>query len=505
MSGYERVEELNIMKVIAETLNRCNDMTVMLQTVLGKLLELTKLEAGWIFLIDSPEEYVLAAHHGLPPALSWGAYKPMCSGDCYCLSRYRNGKLTEPVNIIECKRLNEAIQHAWGDTNGITHHATIPLGDGEESFGLLNVASPRKEKFSQEELTLLQSLGFQIGTAIRRTRLYQDERRRAESFEKLNQLAGFLWSADDFYDLQEILEKDGRGIFGWSSVGCYIENQMGKKPAFALTEEVRVEESLGVIPITRQQVVTGAVWIEPAGTSFQPSDREFFMALGRHLTLVYESIALKEKRQELLLHEERKRLARDLHDSVNQKLFSLSLTAKGAKEIVSKYDSSLGELMDEMLSMSQQSLKEMRSLIWQLRPVGLEEGLLSAMKKYGEHLGLCVQFEMERLPDWSRQAEETLWRISQEAMNNVAKHANTKEVTVRLFDTDGGAGMTVMDHGSGFQIEADDERQTLGLISMRERAELLGGELAVRSEPETGTTIDVFLPYRRERRNEDEN
>ncbi|MBX0356978.1 GAF domain-containing sensor histidine kinase [Halobacillus sp. Nhm2S1] len=506
MSRYERVEELNIMKVIAETLNRCNDMTTMLQTVLEKLLELTKLDAGWVFLLDHPEEYVLAAHHGLPPALSWGDYKPMCSGDCYCLSRYRNGKLNQPVNIIECKRLNEAIQHAWGDTNGITHHATIPLGDGAESFGLLNVASPRKEKFSQEELTLLQSLGFQIGTAIRRTRLYQDERRRAESFEKLNQLAGFLWSADDFYELREILQREGQKTFGWSSVGCYIESHIGTKPAFVMSDEVRLHEDLAVIPITREKAVRGAVWIEPQeSTSFQPSDDEFLIALGRHLSLVYENINLKEKRQELLLHEERKRLARDLHDSVNQKLFSLSLTAKGAKEMVSKYDSSLGELMDDMWSMSQQSLKEMRSLIWQLRPVGLEEGLLSAMKKYGEHLGLCVQFDMERLPDWSRQAEETLWRISQEAMNNVAKHANTKEVTVHLFDTEGGAGMTVRDRGSGFQIEADDDRRTLGLISMKERAELLGGKLSVRSEPGAGTTIDVFLPYRRERSSEHEN
>ncbi|MYL70398.1 GAF domain-containing protein [Halobacillus litoralis] len=505
MSGYERVEELNIMKVIAETLNRCNDMTVMLQTVLEKLLELTKLDTGWVFLIDSPEEYVLAAHHGLPPALAWGEYEPMCSGGCHCLSRYRNGTLTHPVNIIECKRLNKAIENAWGDTNGITHHATIPLGDGEESFGLLNVASPRKEKFSQEELTMLQSLGFQIGTAIRRTRLYQEEQRRAESFEKLNQFAGFLWSADDFYDLQDILEKEGKKIFGWSSVDCYIKNQMGKNSASGLLEEVRVDDSLAVIPIAREKVVQGGVWITPPeGTSFQPGDGEFLRALARHLTLVYESIALKEKRQELLLHEERKRLARDLHDSVNQKLFSLSLTAKGAKEMVSKYDSSLGELMDDMLSMSQQSLKEMRSLIWQLRPVGLEEGLLSAMKKYGEHLGLCVQFDMERLPDWSRQAEETLWRIGQEAMNNVGKHANTREVTVRLFDTKEGAGMTVTDHGDGFLVEAGENRHTLGLISMKERAELLAGELSVRSEPGAGTTVEVFLPHRKERRGEHE-
>jgi two-component system, NarL family, sensor kinase len=520
MSGYERVEELNIMKVIAETLNRCNDLTVMLQTVLEKLLELTKLEAGWVFLVDGQLDYQLAAYHGLPPALSWEDHKPMCSGDCYCLSRYRNGKLKEPVNIIECKRLNDAIQKSWGETNGITHHATIPLGDGADSFGLLNVASPRKEKFSEEELTLLQSLGYQIGTAIRRTRLYQEEQRRAENYEKLNELMGTLWSASDLGELANLLVEEGHRIFHWSSASFYIKEEeafiliasgpkedvdspsrRGTKehPAIIAEQvELAVDGAIAKLPMIRQQQVLGMVWLRsPQQQLFQESDKEMLEALARHLSLVYESIALQEKRQELLLHEERKRLARDLHDSVNQKLFSLSLSAKGAKEIVGKYDASLGELMDDMWLMSQKSLKEMRSLIWQLRPVGLEEGLLSAMEKYAEHLDLNIHFDVERLPDWPRQMEETLWRIGQEAMNNVSKHAKVKEVTIRIYETKQGIGMQVSDEGDGFNDQQSNGKQTLGLTSMKERTVLLQGNFSIKSEPGSGTTVEIFLPYKK--------
>ncbi|CDQ20302.1 GAF domain-containing sensor histidine kinase [Halobacillus karajensis] len=503
MSEFKRVEELNIMKVIAETLNRCNDMTMMLQSVLEELLELTKLETGWVFLVNQPGDYVLAAHHGLPPALSWGKYQPMCSGDCYCLSRYRNGKLDRPVNIIECKRLNDAIQNSWGDTNGITHHATIPLGDGEDSFGVLNVASPSKENFSEEELTLLQSLGYQIGTAIRRTRLYQEEQKRAENYEKLNELVGILGAANDLEELRDLFCAKGGDIFQWSSIGFHIKEWTGDPPPFAFAHqteaEVREEGSLAVVPITRQQEVLGVVWISPAkGEVFRVREQEIFQALARHLSLVYESIILQEKRQELLLHEERKRLARDLHDSVNQKLFSLSLTAKGAKGMVTKYDPSLGELMDEMWLMSQKSLKEMRSLIWQLRPVGLEEGVLSAMKKYGEHLGLALQFDVERLPDWSRTMEETFWRIGQEAMNNIAKHAGTNVAAIQFYETEKGVGMIVTDAGAGVEEPNGRSRQTLGLTSMKERAELLGGTFSFQSERGKGTKVSIFLPYRNE-------
>jgi two-component system NarL family sensor kinase len=94
--------------------------------------------------------------------LTWENKKPMCEGDCWCLERYRDGRLQRAANVIECKRLGEAIEEQWGDTNGVTHHESIPLRAGSERFGVLNVASPNKTSFTNEELALLEAVALLI-------------------------------------------------------------------------------------------------------------------------------------------------------------------------------------------------------------------------------------------------------------------------------------------------------------------------------------------------------
>ncbi|WP_226577338.1 GAF domain-containing sensor histidine kinase [Halobacillus litoralis] len=520
MSAYDRVEELTILKVIAETLNRCNDEEQMLQDVLEKLLKLTKLESGWIFLVHEKPDFTLIAEYGLPPALSWGNKQPMCQGGCHCLNRYWNGNLNEPVNIIECKRLNDAIQYDWGDTEGITHHATVPLGDGEEFFGLINVASPHKETFSKEELTLLQSIAFQIGTAVKRTRLYWEEQKRAESYERLNTFVRHIGKTQDIETLAKTIVHKGGEVFQWSWADLYVK----EGNALRLKASFNKEESAGSLSLDDDTDITKAfnqqkqlvssdqkviftpvlskgeplgvmVMAAPENEAYHSVDLEMVDALSRNVSLVFESIRLQERRQEILLHEERKRLARDLHDSVNQTLFSLSLTARGAKEIIPKENQDLRELLDEMLQMSQNSMKEMRSLIWQLRPVGIDEGVVTAMKKYSEHLGLSVTFDMTEVPDWPKSIEETIWRISQEALNNVKKHTQSNEARIHLYETEEGVGMEVSDDGEGFDEQKNQKKKTLGLTSMKERAELVGGSFTMKSEKKKGTTICVFLPF----------
>src|SRR5699024_4592109 len=115
--------------------------------------------------------------------------EPMCKGTCYCLNNYWDGKLVKPVNIIECKRLRNAVMYDWGNTNAITHHATVPLSDGEEQCVILNVAAPNKQYFSDEELTLLESIAYPIRTAVKRTMLYNSQKRRAVNLVLLDEVA----------------------------------------------------------------------------------------------------------------------------------------------------------------------------------------------------------------------------------------------------------------------------------------------------------------------------
>jgi two-component system, NarL family, sensor kinase len=166
----QHYKDLLTLKTIAETLNQSHDLGMMLQVTLEKLLELTNMKTGWIFLVDDIPHYQLMADHHLPPALSRDDKDPMRCTDCLCLRLYWEGSMNESLTIIECERLHNAVSFCWGETHNLTHHATIPLTIRGENIGLLNVGSPGKEHFSDEELALLQSIAFQIGTAVERTR-----------------------------------------------------------------------------------------------------------------------------------------------------------------------------------------------------------------------------------------------------------------------------------------------------------------------------------------------
>ncbi|UUZ86498.1 GAF domain-containing protein [Paenibacillus sp. P26] len=111
---------------------------------------------------------------------------------CWCLYQYEDGRLKNAVNILNCKRLEDAVELQRGDTWGITHHATVPLQAGDRRFGLLNVAAPGKTHFADEELALLQAVAYQIGGAIERMRLYAAEQRRADLFARVGEFGRSL-------------------------------------------------------------------------------------------------------------------------------------------------------------------------------------------------------------------------------------------------------------------------------------------------------------------------
>ena len=224
MDDQRHERELLTLKTIAETLNRSTDLKPMLQSVLEELLNVTGLKTGWIFLSRNFNEFTCEADVQLPHALSMNNKKPMCSGSCWCLNKYWGGRLNEAVNIIECKRLEDALITNSGDTEGLTHHATVPLAAAGETFGLLNVGSPGKEKFIEEELTLLESVAFQIGTAIKRVNLFQNEQKRAENFSKLETITRKLWQHEQVDDIVHgIIEHTSRS-FNWPIVGYFVQN-----------------------------------------------------------------------------------------------------------------------------------------------------------------------------------------------------------------------------------------------------------------------------------------
>ena len=236
-----------------------------------------------------------------------------------------------------------------------------------------------------------------------------------------------------------------------------------------------------------------------------PSETElaFYAALADQAAVAVTNARLAAQVKKAAASQERTRLARELHDSVSQALFSMTMHARAAQLAMVKAGGDdggpLGRSIAQLAELTQGALAEMRALIFELRPGALaEEGLVAALAKQAaalsarEQVSVAVEGPEQRL-ELSAEEEEHLYRIASEALHNVVKHARAGRATVRITAQEGVVGVTVSDDGAGFDPAAGHPGH-LGLSTMAERAEAIGASLTVTSAPGTGATVAVSLP-----------
>ncbi len=192
--------------------------------------------------------------------------------------------------------------------------------------------------------------------------------------------------------------------------------------------------------------------------------------------------------------EERARVARDLHDEVNQSLTGLLLRLEAAREAAPP---ELEAELAETKALANQAMRELLSLARQLRPTALDDlGLAAAIAGLVERLGqgeMEVTIEVDgNFSDLSDDAQLVVYRVAQEALSNAARHSGAHRIAVVLHRDAEGVELTVADDGTGFAF-AESERG-LGIGGMRERALLVGGELTIESRPDAGTTVRLTVP-----------
>jgi len=208
--------------------------------------------------------------------------------------------------------------------------------------------------------------------------------------------------------------------------------------------------------------------------------------------------------EELTVEQERSRLARNLHDSVTQTIFSMTLTAEAAKILMERDQKQTAEQLDKLLELARSALAEMRSLIFELRPTTIaEEGLIPALRQYlstlEEHNNLKVDLQINGDPELSTKLAQRLFYIIREALNNIVKHANVDTATIDLEFSNEEISLRVEDQGIGFDSDSmDPTKKTMGLSSMRERVERCGGTLTIDSRPGIGTRVLVEVPTSKE-------
>jgi signal transduction histidine kinase len=195
---------------------------------------------------------------------------------------------------------------------------------------------------------------------------------------------------------------------------------------------------------------------------------------------------------------ERNRLARELHDSVTQTVFSMSLTAQSAALYFERDQQQVGPQLERLYVLARNALDEMQLLIDELKPVSIQRAGLSdalqrlvAESRFSDSLSVSIDVEGNQPLESAEQ--QGLFRIAQEALNNILKHAQTSQAQVRLHLQEP-FWVEIEDHGKGFDLQQAQRRGHLGLASMRERAAEIGWVFQIETSPGAGTCIRVEKP-----------
>ena len=230
--------------------------------------------------------------------------------------------------------------------------------------------------------------------------------------------------------------------------------------------------------------------------AYTSSQAAMALAIANQAAIAIENARLYRQARRLAVMEERQRLARELHDSVSQALYSIALGTHTALALLERENPArAAKPLGHVLSLADAALAEMRALIFELRPDALEkEGLVAALSRQAEailarhHLAVETAFCEE--PSASLDVKEALYRIAVESMNNAVKHARATRISLHLQAQDGIITLEVHDDGVGFDPQGEYPGH-LGLRSMRERAAQIGAALEIESVPGHGTQVRV--------------
>ncbi len=326
--------------------------------------------------------------------------------------------------------------------------------------------------------------------------------------------------------LREFRIPVGQGIAGWvvQTGESVLVNDAQNDPRFLRQVDSQTgftTRNVLCVPLQYQGRITGALETinKRSGKGFTHEDLQWLTTLATQAAIAIENARLyqdlRQERDRIIAVQEdvRHRLARALHDGPAQDLARLLLDIDYARRLLEKKPDEVRAVLDEMETITRRANRAVRHFLFELRPVILEtRGLVAALRSYVEQWqateGITCHMEVHDFPsDIDTKAAGTMFTVIQEAFNNLRKHAQATQVWLRLSRANGKLIVEVEDDGVGFNVKDImanyDERNKLGLLNMREQAELLEGELSILSPSPRlgrGTLVRLQVPYERVRR-----
>ncbi len=552
-------------KLMAGTL----DLDELLQTAVAAIDEELSYSNTAVLLIapDDPGQLVLAARSGVYADNVKGPYsQPADQGIIGAAAQSR-----QPVLIPDVRQDPRYIPIPGAPD--IRAELALPIAAGRRLLGVLNVETTHP--LDHDEAADLEIVADQLGVAITNAHLFEQTQRNLAETQLLYETSRRITAAFDVDDvieayLQHVAVR-GRYV---STVALYEFDDGGARTAVIIRgrwspqnglqllrvrlpytqddldplldagQTVRVSNvhtdprcsptlralqresgrpALAMIPlIVRRERIGLVILSYPAVYSWSENDLWPYQVTAAQLATAIDTrrqqLLLVNSSQEVAVLQERQRLARELHDSVTQLIFSMTLIAQSVAPAWARDPAEGEKRINRLLELSQNALAEMRALLFELRSPAApapetaaasrpgiahlrQEGLSAALVRHVDSRqldGLTVVLDAAGYRPQSLEVEVALFRITQEALNNVVKHAQAQQVTIRLDETDQGVLLVVADDGVGFRAGPENGRDRapggFGLRTMRERAEALRGQLEITSTVGQGTAVKVCLP-----------
>jgi len=445
---------------------------------------------------------------------------------------------------------------------GIRSYINVPLFSADQLIGSLNLGASVPDAFTSEHIDIAREAANSLAIAITQANLQEQIQQHTEGLEhliadrtrELSVLYEVTAIANEGQDLQTILARSlDRILAAMSSnagtihlldetdsiggerhfrlvvqqglpaefvpqietmpagkgLGGYVIEHSEPLLVTDIASDPRVPEISYVgdpymymgMPMRAGGRVVGVLSIlrEQTASHFNVEEITLLTSIADQMGVVVESVRLQQQAEQAVVMEERARLARELHDSVTQLLYSMNLFAKSGQNAYHLGDQDELEVcLTELGENAQQALKEMRLLVYELRPPILEQdGLIGALQNRLDtvegRVGIKTQLLTGTTVEIPPKIEGELYHIALEALNNSLKHAQATEVTVKIDRVEAQVKLEIIDNGSGFDPETTKGSGGLGLGSMRERTEKLGGILTFTTEPDKGTAVWVSV------------
>jgi signal transduction histidine kinase len=294
----------------------------------------------------------------------------------------------------------------------------------------------------------------------------------------------------------------GEGIVGMvaKSGEPWNVGDVASEPGYVPSRELADTRAEIAVPIKLGASTFGVLDVQSTTLdAFDEIDLFTVQTLGDQLAIAIENARLYQESRDVAVIEERNRMAREIHDTLAQGFTGIVLQLEAAEQALAEDNKDAQQHLDRARALAKESLKAARRSVWALRPRELEQlPLVAAIRReieqFTQDTGVRASLNTagdSRNP--SAEIENALLRICQEALTNVRRHAQASRVEIGLAFDEGGVRLSIDDDGAGFDPDARIEDR-FGLISMGERAKLLGGALIVSSEKGKGTHLEVTIP-----------